>query len=134
MVETKASEMIFFLGVAKTQIDVIQTSAKIAPQNVMIPGERRSWIPLVHDPETALERCLEGCQEMDIPVANPKEDLVLQKNKFSALGFGHFFLNHILTTKNNWKTFRFHGDIPWQGCYDINGQPMVIVTEVFDIL
>ena len=110
MADTSTSFLSVYVGLHRTNAHVVMDKSVLAPGQVMLCEPGRSWIPMLVDPQKALERAKWGAEELGLTVTDPKQDLILLHVKFSALGFGHYFLRKMLSTRD-WKAWRFHGEL-----------------------
>ena len=91
----------------------------------------RDWVPLFKDSTKAVERGSWMLEEMDI-VFRSKADLALLRVEFTALGFGHYHLSGMLTSRD-WHHWRFHGPIPWE-VRDLAGNLLAKIIDVMEVV
>ena len=109
-----------YVGLHVALVPVVMDSGVLSPGHVMVSEKGRSWIPMLADPQKALERAKWGAEELGLTVANPKKDLMLLRVDFSALGFGHYFLRNVLSTRGN-GAWRFQGELVVPRAVSIDG-------------
>ena len=110
MADTSASFLSVYVGLHRTNVHVVMDKSVLAPGQVMLCEPGRSWIPMLVDPQKALERAKWGAEELGLKVGNPKQDLVLLHVECSALGFTHYFLRNVLSTRDK-DVWRFQDEL-----------------------
>ena len=61
-----------YVGLHVALVPVVMDSGVLSPGHVMVSEKGRSWIPMLADPQKALERAKWGAEELGLTVANPK--------------------------------------------------------------
>ena len=110
MADTSTSTLSVYVGLHCAIVPVVMNSGVLKPSHVMVCEGERSWIPMHSDPRKALECAKWGAEELGLKVDNPKQDLVLLHAEFSALGFTHYFLRNVLSTRDR-RAWRFQGEL-----------------------
>ena len=119
--DTTASTLQLYMGLRKQEFDSVLSNSAVCPCNVMNESDRRAWVVLGTTTKAALDRALWGFEELGYEP--DKSQLLLITFEFTAIGFGHFTLNDMLTTRNN-KHFRFYGSLPLR-CTNSQGDLLV---------
>ena len=68
---------------------------------------------------------------MGLTVTNPRQEFVLLRVELSALGFRHYFLSNVFSTRNG-NAWRFHGELPVPTAVDTTGE-MLAITADFEV-
>ena len=110
MADTSTSTLSVYVGLHCAIVPVVMNSGVLKPSHVMVSEGESSWIPMYSDPREALERAKWGAEELGLKVGNPKQYLVLLYAEFSALGFTHYFLRNVLSTRDR-RAWRFQGEL-----------------------
>ena len=126
-VDTTASTLELYIALHHSRLPDIEASGHLSPSHVMKPDDHRCWVPLCMTPKDAVERATWGLAELGIVVADLKNELRLLKFTFTPHGFGHYFLQDILTARGP-KRWRFHGDLPLFAT-NTHGVPLVQVGD-----
>ena len=126
-VNTSTSTLSVFVGIHASMLPDVQKSGVLSPRHVMHAAEGRAWIPMNTHLKCAVDWAIWSCEEMSMTVNHPKNDLFVIKVEFSALGFGHYFLREVLSTRNSWGAWRFHGDLPVPQVQNTDGQILATV-------
>ena len=92
----------------------------------MVTSERRNWVPLFTDAASAVARGPWTFEEFGMEYRD-KTDLALLSVEFTALGFGHYYINGTLTTWD-WKHWRFHEALPFEK-YNLEGSLLLQVDR-----
>jgi hypothetical protein len=111
MVDTSTSTLTLHVGVHRDVLSRVRTNGILAPENVMIPEGRRSWVALSTDSIGALTRAHWGAEEMGLHVGDATQDIVSLTIVFNALGYGHYHLTRQLEQMGNGRSWRFHGSL-----------------------
>ena len=130
--DTSTSQKSLYVAVHHEMLTEVFRDGVLAPCHVMACDENRNWIPLHEDPSDALERGCWGAQEIAKTVSDPKDDLMLLRINFSALGFGFYYLNNMLTPPFYRKSWRFHGEMLVPAAVSRDGHNLATV-ELFGI-
>ena len=125
LVDTCSSQLILYVVVHSSKIHDVVAHQALRPEHVMSTTASRCWVPLHVKAIDAVTRAIWGCEEMGTPVTDPSKDLLVLQVRFSAVGVGHFLVQHMLTTWD-WSHFRFYGDVPFR-CTDHDGQTVLEV-------
>ena len=72
MADTSTSTLSLYVGLHVAKVEDDMNSGVLLPGHVMVCEEGRSWIPMLADPQKALERAKWGAEELGLTVANPK--------------------------------------------------------------
>ena len=120
-VNTSTSTLSVFVGTHASRVLDVHQSGVLSPRHVMHPAEGRAWIPMHTNLKYAADWAMWSCEEKRMTVNHPKNDLFVIKVEFSALGFGHYFLREMLSARNSWSAWRFHGDLPVPEVQNIDG-------------
>eukprot|EP00973_Karenia_brevis_P027789 3829379-Karenia_brevis.AAC.1 len=110
IVDTSESGLTLYGSFPRRLLAEVNQAEALTPEHVMRPSEHRAWVPLWDRGEAAADRVPWMCEELGVPF-NGGGDIALVKVRFTALGFGHYYLNGTLTTRD-WKHWRFHGPLP----------------------
>ena len=119
--DTSTPAKLLYVAVHRAILPDVLDSKMLAPRHVMGSDRPHLWIPLNADPLDAMERARWGAEELSLPVSNPKEELMLFRIEFSALGFGYYCSTDVLTERN-WKAWRFHGELLFPSAMNSDGQ------------
>ena len=130
--DTSTSQKSLYVAVHHEMLTKVFRDDVLAPCHVMACDENRNWIPLHEDPSDALERGCWGAKEIAKTVSAPKDDLMLLRINFSALGFGFYCLNNMLTPPFYRKSWRFHGEMLVPAAVSRDGHNLATV-ELFGI-
>ena len=114
IVDTSASGLLLFGAFPRAMLADVTCDFSLEPKHVMLASESRAWVPLYTKSEAAVDRVPWMCRELGIPF-NGSADVLVVKVEFTALGFGHYHLRDMLTTRD-WKHWRFHGPLQSVGC------------------
>ena len=75
------------------------------------------------DTHKALERAAWGVEELGY--APGTSQLTVLTFEFTALGVCNFMFTNKLTTRDDWKQFQFHGDLPLR-CTNMQGELLLV--------
>ena len=111
-VDTSSSKLSVFVCFSVSALAEAEQEAVLKPSLFMNPEGNREWIPLNVSFEAAHQRALWGAEERNETNLHPKDSFRFLRIEFTALGFGHYYLNEMLTTRD-YKSWRFHGELPF---------------------
>ena len=131
MADTSTSTLSVYVGLHCAIVPVVMNSGVLKPSHVMVCKEERCWIPMHSDLRKALERAKWGAEELGLTVDNPKEDLMLLRVDFSALGFGHYFLRSVLSTRDK-RAWRFQGELGMPRAVSNRGE-LLATADPFEV-
>ena len=128
-VKTSSEKLTLYASMTMKASEKALQESVLRPEFFMIPTPERCWIPMSSSPEKALERALWTAKELGENVIDPKKDLVVFEIVFTAHGVGYYHtMLTLLTTrygKDNWKAWRFHGNLPDTICSEESGDILV---------
>ena len=128
-VETSSEKLTLYAGMTMKASEKALEESVLRPEFFMIPSDERRWIPMSISPVKAVERALWTAKELEENVTDIKKDLVVFEIVFTAHGVGYYHtMLSLLTTrygKDNWKAWRFYGNLPYKICSEESGDILV---------
>ena len=121
---TTPDVLLLHAGLHKDALNQIQTDRVVRPCNV-VESEGSSWVVLNTETPAAADMAMRWVFDDELGKEKDESQLNMITFEFTALGVCNFMFTNKLTTRDDWKQFQFHGDLPLR-CTNMQGELLLV--------